>query len=64
MAHTRPGIAGEAATPIRPFTPSGRPRLHVRSAHVSPPSVDRKMPLPGPPLVKLQGCRIVSHVAA
>ena len=38
--------------------------MRVRSSHVSPPFVDRKIPLPGPPLVKLHGCRSVSHAAA
>ena len=39
-AHTRPGLAGEAATPILPSTPSGMPGLRVISAQVSPPSTD------------------------
>src|SRR5688572_33044952 len=57
MAHTRTGLAAETVTPILPTIPRGSPALRVMSVHVSPPSVDLKSPLVGPPLSKAQGRR-------
>src|SRR5207237_7498275 len=48
-AHTRSWLTGETARPILPMIPCGSPRLRVISFHVSPPSVDFQIPLPGPP---------------
>src|SRR5918998_1705067 len=53
-AQTRPVFAGDTATPVRPMTPVGRPGLRVISVQLSPPSVDLKSPLPGPPLLRYQ----------
>ena len=64
MANTRPVLAGDAATPMRPFTPPGSPGLSVMSVQVSPPSVDRYIPLSGPPLVKVCGSRWACQNAA
>ena len=64
MAQTRPGLAGEQAMPMRPLMPSGRPGLAEISAQVSPPSVDLKMPLPGPPDSRIHGRRITCQSAA
>ena len=64
MAQTRLGLAGETATPMRPLMPLGRPGLSEMSVQESPPSVVLKMPLPGPPLSRLQGVRRVSHMPA
>src|SRR5919107_674136 len=50
--------------PIRPTTPEGSPGLRVISRHVSPPSVDLKRPLPGPPLDIWYSIRYASHSAA
>ncbi len=55
IAKTRPSLAGEGATPIFPRVPSGRPS--VSFFHVSPPSVVRQRPLPGPPLTSSHGWR-------
>src|SRR6188474_560647 len=46
------------------MTPDGRPALRVISVHVSPPSVDLKRPLPGPPLDIWYSTRNASHRAA
>src|SRR5205814_6209433 len=54
----------EIVTPIRPMTPFGSPGLRVSSVHVSPPSVDLKRPLPGPPLDICHDTRYASHIAA
>ena len=64
VAQTRPGFAGEAATPIRPLSPSGSPGLDVMSVQVSPPSIERHIPLSGPPLVMLQKFRRACQIAA
>ena len=64
MAQTRPDLAGDAATPMRPLIPSGMPGLSVRSVQVSPPSVDRHSPLSGPAPTRLQGVRSTCHIAA
>ena len=64
IAQTRPVLAGETATPILPLRPFGKPGLSVRSVQVVPPSVERKRPLPGPPLITFQGSRPCSHIAA
>ena len=50
--------------PTIPIVPFGNPGLRVISVHVSPPSVDLKMPLPGPPLSSVQGLRETSHKPA
>jgi hypothetical protein len=54
MANTRSEFAGDTAMPIFP-TSLGSPS--VIRCHVSPPSVDFQMPLPGPPLRTCQGTR-------
>ncbi len=50
--------------PMRPIIPDGIPGLRVISFHVSPPSVDLKRPLPGPPLDIVYSLRNASHIAA
>ena len=62
-ASTLPG-RGEAATAMRPITPSGRPGFPVSSVHVSPPSSLLNMPVPGPPLWLHQKLRRTSHIDA
>ena len=57
IAQTRSGFAGETVMPTLPTIPLGKPGLRVISVQVSPPSVDLKMPLPGPPLSSVQGLR-------
>jgi hypothetical protein len=49
--------SAETATPILPSMPEGRPGLRVMSFQVSPPSVDLKSLLAGPPLESDQGVR-------
>src|SRR6476660_6562610 len=56
--------APEMATPILPSTPVGRPGLRVISVQRSPPSVDLKRPLPGPPLDIWYSTPYASHSAA
>src|SRR5947209_16881779 len=51
-------------TPIFPMIPDGRPGFRLISAHVSPPSVDLKRPLAGPPLDSDHGVRNTSQMAA
>src|SRR3982750_3469496 len=46
MAYTRRGLVGATAMPVRPIPSPGRPL--VSCVQVSPPSVDLKMPPPGP----------------
>lgn len=48
---------------IRPSGPSGRP-LPERRVHVSPPSVDFQIPLPGPPPFMQQAVRTRWYVDA
>ena len=48
-----PEFAPETVIPILPSVPRGRPVARDKSRHVSPPSVDFQMPLPGPPLSRL-----------
>ena len=55
IAHTRSGFAGDTVIPTLPTMPRGKPLIRVNSVHVSPPSVDLKMPLPGPPLSSVHG---------
>ena len=51
--------------PILPTSPcAGSPGLRVISFHVSPPSVDLKKPLPGPPLDIWYSTRYASQSAA
>src|SRR5579859_4569002 len=64
IAQTRSVFTGDTATPMRPRIPLGIPEARLRSVHVSPPSVDLKSPLPGPPLSKLYGDRFTSQNAA
>ncbi len=52
------------ATVIFPSTPEGKPGLWVSSVQVSPPSVDLKIPDPGPPLHSFHGRRYTSHSVA
>ena len=61
-AHTRPGLDGEIATPMRPLVPLGSPP--ASSDQESPPSTDLYRPLCGPPLVNIQGSRRASQTAA
>ena len=44
--------------------PLGNPFAREISVHVSPPSVERKRPEPGPPETSSQGRRIASQNAA
>ena len=50
---------GEMASPMRPLSPEGSPRLMARQ--VSPPSVDLWMPDPGPPSIIVHWCRRRCH---
>src|SRR5207253_918907 len=61
IAYTRPDFAADAEMPILPSSPFGRPLLRLISVHVSPPSFERKMPLPGPPETSSHGRRIASQ---
>ena len=63
-AQTRPERAGEIDTPILPSMPVGKPGLVEISSQVSPPSVLRNRPLPGPPLETFQKLRLASHIEA
>src|ERR1041385_6968525 len=51
MAYTTFGFDGATASAIRPYGFSGKPGLLAGaiSVQLSPPSVDLKSPLPGPP---------------
>ncbi len=62
-AYTFLGLLGAMAMPIRPKSPSGKPSSLVRLVQVSPPSKVTYMPLPSPPLLKIQGQRRYSHIA-
>src|SRR6266581_2954034 len=64
MAYTRFGSAPETATPILPSSPAGNPEFRVSSVQFSPPSVDLKRPLPGPPLDIWYSLRYASQSAA
>ena len=59
-----PDFTGETATPILPSGRSGKPVLPETSSQVSPPSLERKSPLPGPPLDMFQKLRLASQTAA
>ena len=48
------GLTGETASPIRPSCPVGMPVVTLRQ--VLPPSVERCMPLSGPPSISVQTC--------
>src|SRR5437899_6040353 len=63
-AHTRAGFAGETASPMLPSTPGGSPGLCVSSVQCSPPSVDLKIPPPGPPDTSCHGLRCACQKAA
>ena len=63
IAYTRFGSAPDTLTPILPHTPLGRPSPSS-FFQVSPPSVDLKRPLPGPPLSKPQGERRIWYIPA
>src|SRR5258705_12051595 len=60
------GLAGAPgrAPPILPSPRGGRPGLGVISLRCSPPSVDLKSPLPGPPLDIEYSTRNASQSAA
>ncbi len=47
---------------MRPYGPAGRPSFS--RSQVSPPSVERYSPLPGPPDTSSQGWRTNCHIAA
>src|ERR1039457_6014257 len=63
-AHIRDDLAGDTAMPTFPQKPFGSPGLAVSSFHVSPPSVDFKIPPPGPPELSDQGVRYAFQNAA
>src|SRR5207247_8802296 len=63
-AHTRVGFAGELARRISPSTPGRSPGLCVSSVQCSPPSVDLKIPPPGPPDSSCHGLRCACQKAA
>jgi hypothetical protein len=58
------GIVFECASPTRPQSPPGKPGLSVNSSQVSPPSVDLKIPLFGPPAFSPHVRRKISKVEA
>src|SRR5688500_4121295 len=64
IAYPRLLSAPDTDTPSLPQRPVGSPGFLVISIHESPPSVDLKRPLPGPPLDMLHGVRCASHRAA
>src|SRR5690349_13889237 len=59
-AYTRRPSDGATRTPTLPQIPSGSP-LPVRRFQLSPPSRERKRPLPGPPLFRSHGSRRASQ---
>ncbi len=63
-AQTRSGRAGEAATPMRPFSEEANPGPSLIRSQESPPSVLQYRPLPEPPLTICHGRRTASHIAA
>src|SRR4029077_17848055 len=63
-AQTRLERAGDTVTPSLPRGPVGRPGQREISVQLSPPSVERKSPLPGPPLEMFQKFRRVCQKAA
>src|SRR5581483_2429402 len=63
-AHTRLDLAPDTAKPIFPHGWGGSPAFPVSSLHVSPPSVDLKMPPPGPPEFRDHGVRYACQNAA
>src|SRR5256712_5911528 len=63
-AHSRVGFAGEMASPMLPSRPGGSPGLCVSSVQCSPPSVDLKIPPPGPPDTSCHGLRCACQKAA
>src|SRR5688572_21979244 len=60
-AHTRFGLAGETATPMRPHTLFFGRASCVSLLQLSPPSTVFQRLLPGPPLSMLQGVRFASQ---
>src|SRR2546428_1155816 len=64
LAHSRDGLAGDTAIPMRPRGRGGSPRLAVISVQVSPPSLLFHSPLLPPPAEKPQGNRWLFHRAA
>src|SRR6058998_1740084 len=66
IAYTTCGREGATATAMRPYGLAGRPLLlaGASSLQCSPPSVDLKRPLPGPPERKVHPCRRKSQVEA
>ena len=63
-AQTRPALAGDAATPILPWVPSGIPSLRLMLVQVSPPSRERHSPQSGPPESMDQKVRLPSQMVA
>src|ERR1035437_2894868 len=63
-ATTRFASTDETEMPILPSIPAGSPCACVISVHVSPPSVDLYIPLPGPPLDICHSLRYASQSAA
>src|SRR5438309_6448628 len=57
LAHSRDGLAGDKAIPMRPRGRGGSPRLAVISVQLSPPSLLFHNPLLPPPAEKPQGNR-------
>src|SRR5690242_1699468 len=64
LAHSRAGLAGDTAIPMRPRGRGGRPRLAVMSVQLSPPSLLFHRPLLPPPAEKPHGKRWLFHIAA
>ena len=63
-AYTVLGLLGATAMPTLPKTPVGSPDWCVMLVQCAPPSVVLYMPLPGPPLEKVQWLRDICHIDA
>src|SRR5215213_1651492 len=64
IAYTRDGMLSAKANPTRPKFPAGKPSSFPNFFQFFPPSTVRYMPLPPPPLVKLQGVLLCCHMLA
>src|SRR5688572_22041897 len=62
-AYTKLPLRRKMSSAMRPNGPSGSPLPESR-VHVSPPSLDRQMPLPGPPPFMQQALRTRWYVEA
>ena len=62
-AYTRSESEWDMQTAILPSVPVGSP-FPASSVHVSPPSIVRWSPLPGPPLSRFHVLRSMSHIVA